>query len=50
MATRFAVEGLRVVLADVEEEAPRLAADGLRAAGQEVRAVPKDVGPSAPVW
>ncbi|MGW2634175.1 SDR family NAD(P)-dependent oxidoreductase [Streptomyces chattanoogensis] len=44
MARRFAADGLRVVLGDVEEEPLRAAADGLIAAGAEVLARTVDVG------
>ncbi|MFJ9418578.1 SDR family NAD(P)-dependent oxidoreductase [Streptomyces sp. NPDC101227] len=44
MARRFAAEGLRVVLADVEEEPLRAAADELIADGAEVLARTVDVG------
>lgn len=43
MATRFAQEGMRVVLADVEEPALAAACDGLRSQGYEVLGVPTDV-------
>lgn len=44
MARHFASEGLRVVLADVEEGALRSAADALREDGARVLAHPVDVG------
>lgn len=44
MARRFAAEGLRVVLADVEEEPLRAAADELTADGARVLARTVDVG------
>ncbi|MFF4700681.1 SDR family NAD(P)-dependent oxidoreductase [Streptomyces chattanoogensis] len=44
MARRFAADGLRVVLGDVEEEPLRAAADGLVAEGAEVLARTVDVG------
>ncbi|MEV7386221.1 SDR family NAD(P)-dependent oxidoreductase [Streptomyces sp. NPDC091215] len=44
MARRFAAEGLKVVLADVEAAALDKAADGLRAEGAEVHARVVDVG------
>ncbi|KPC59830.1 SDR family NAD(P)-dependent oxidoreductase [Streptomyces chattanoogensis] len=44
MARRFAADGLRVVLGDVEEEPLRAAADGLAAEGAEVLARTVDVG------
>ncbi|MEU8684516.1 SDR family NAD(P)-dependent oxidoreductase [Streptomyces sp. NPDC048611] len=44
MARRFAAEGLRVVLADVEEEPLRAAADELAADGARVLAHTVDVG------
>lgn len=43
LATRFAQEGMRVVLADVEESALDKACDGLRARGFDVLGVPTDV-------
>jgi NAD(P)-dependent dehydrogenase (short-subunit alcohol dehydrogenase family) len=43
LATRFAGDGLDVVLADVEEEALASAADSIRALGVETLAVPTDV-------
>jgi NAD(P)-dependent dehydrogenase (short-subunit alcohol dehydrogenase family) len=42
-AQRFAEEGMRVVLADVERDALDRAAGELRAAGHDVHAVPTDV-------
>lgn len=44
MARRFAAEGLKVVLADVEAAALAKAADGLRAEGADVHARVVDVG------
>ncbi|MGW5654421.1 SDR family NAD(P)-dependent oxidoreductase [Streptomyces humi] len=44
MARRFAAEGLKVVLADVEAAALEKAADGLRAEGADVHARVVDVG------
>lgn len=44
MARRFAADGLRVVLADVEEEPLRAAADELTADGARVLARTVDVG------
>ncbi|MFD4508977.1 SDR family NAD(P)-dependent oxidoreductase [Streptomyces sp. NPDC058457] len=44
MARRFAAEGLKVVLADVEPAALEKAADGLRAEGADVHARVVDVG------
>jgi NAD(P)-dependent dehydrogenase (short-subunit alcohol dehydrogenase family) len=44
MATRFAADGARVVIADVDTAALEAAAAGLRADGAEVEAVPTDVG------
>ncbi|MFF7979468.1 SDR family NAD(P)-dependent oxidoreductase [Streptomyces sp. NPDC007901] len=44
MARRFAAEGLKVVLADVEAAALEKAADGLRADGADVHARVVDVG------
>lgn len=49
MARRFAADGLRVVLADVEEGALGKAADGLRADGAEVLAHVTDVSDLASV-
>ncbi|MFI1069703.1 SDR family NAD(P)-dependent oxidoreductase [Streptomyces puniciscabiei] len=49
MARRFAAEGLKVVLADVEEAALAKAAAGLRAEGAEVHARVVDVGERAQV-
>ncbi|MGW3847930.1 SDR family NAD(P)-dependent oxidoreductase [Streptomyces fagopyri] len=49
MARRFAAEGLKVVLADVEEGALEKAADGLRQDGAEVHARVADVGERADV-
>jgi NAD(P)-dependent dehydrogenase (short-subunit alcohol dehydrogenase family) len=42
-ATRFAEEGMKVVLADIEEPALANALDGLKSAGHEVIGVPTDV-------
>jgi NAD(P)-dependent dehydrogenase (short-subunit alcohol dehydrogenase family) len=42
-ATRFAQEGMRVVLADIEEEALANAVSSLRDAGHDVLGVPSDV-------
>ena len=47
LAQSFAAEGMRVVLADVEEPALNEAAGALRAAGAEVLAVPTDVAKAA---
>lgn len=44
MARRFAAEGLKVVLADIEADALDKAADGLRADGADVHARVVDVG------
>ncbi|MFJ8823572.1 SDR family NAD(P)-dependent oxidoreductase [Streptomyces sp. NPDC102467] len=44
MARRFAADGLKVVLADVEKSALQSAADGLRASGATVHARVVDVG------
>ncbi|MFI7388746.1 SDR family NAD(P)-dependent oxidoreductase [Streptomyces sp. NPDC049813] len=49
MARRFAADGLKVVLADVEEEALAAAAEGLRAEGATVHARVVDVGERAQV-
>lgn len=49
MARRFAADGLRVVLADVEEDALERAASGLRRDGAEVHARVVDVGERAEV-
>jgi len=43
LAERFAAEGMKVVLADVEVEPLRRAESSLRSAGAEVLAVPTDV-------
>ncbi len=43
VASRFAREGMRVVLADIEREALEAAVAGLEAAGHEVLGVPTDV-------
>jgi len=43
LAGRFATEGMRVVLADIEKDALDTAAGELRAGGAEVLAVPTDV-------
>ncbi|HER20336.1 MAG TPA: SDR family NAD(P)-dependent oxidoreductase, partial [Chromatiales bacterium] len=44
MATRFAGEGMKVVLADVERDSLQAAAEELRGRGGEVLAVTTDVG------
>ena len=44
MAERFAAEGMRLVLADIEEDVLATAAERLRAGGAETLAVPTDVG------
>jgi NAD(P)-dependent dehydrogenase (short-subunit alcohol dehydrogenase family) len=49
MAERFAAEGMRVVLADVDAHALSEAADALKAAGAAVLAVPTDVADGASV-
>jgi NAD(P)-dependent dehydrogenase (short-subunit alcohol dehydrogenase family) len=49
MATRFAAEGLRVVLADVEETALEKAVSGLRGTGAQVLGQITDVGDRASV-
>jgi NAD(P)-dependent dehydrogenase (short-subunit alcohol dehydrogenase family) len=49
LATRFAAEGMRVVLADVEEGALAHAADSLAASGAEVLPVVTDVADAASV-
>ncbi|WP_394435137.1 SDR family NAD(P)-dependent oxidoreductase [Streptomyces sp. SGAir0957] len=49
MARRFAADGLKVVLADVEERALESAAEGLRADGATVHARVVDVGERAEV-
>ena len=49
LADRFAAEGMRVVLADVEEEPLRAAAEELEANGAEVIAHPTDVSDRASV-
>jgi NAD(P)-dependent dehydrogenase (short-subunit alcohol dehydrogenase family) len=49
LATRFAAEGMRVVLADVEEGALGEAADSLAASGAEVLPVVTDVADAASV-
>jgi NAD(P)-dependent dehydrogenase (short-subunit alcohol dehydrogenase family) len=49
LATRFAAEGMRVVLADVEEEALARAAAAVQARGAETLAVRCDVGDGASV-
>lgn len=49
MAQRFAREGMRVVLADIERDALQAAHDALRETGAEVVAVPTDVGDPASV-
>jgi len=43
LARAFAAEGMRLVLADVEEDALGEAVDGLARAGAEVLGVPTDV-------
>ena len=47
MATRFAAEGARLVLADIEEDALEQAAAGLRDGGAEVLTVQTDCGDAA---
>ena len=47
MATRFAAEGMRLVLADIEEGALEASATGLRESGAEVLAVQTDAGDAA---
>ena len=47
MARRFAAEGMKLALADIEEEALASAAGALRADGAEVLAVPTDAGDAA---
>ena len=47
MATRFAAEGMRLVLADIEEGALEASATGLRENGAEVLAVQTDAGDAA---
>ena len=47
MATRFAAEGMRLVLADIEEEVLEAAAAGLRENGAEVLTVQTDCGDAA---
>ena len=47
MARRFAAEGMRIALADIEEGALEAAAEGLRADGAETLAVPTDAGDAA---
>ncbi len=47
MAERFAAEGMRLVLADIEEGALTAAAERLREGGAEALAVPTDVGDAA---
>lgn len=47
MARRFAAEGMKLAIADVEEGALAPAAEGLRADGAEVLAVPTDAGDAA---
>jgi len=49
MADRFAAEGMKVVVADIEESALQDAADHLRAVGGEVEAVTTDVSDLASV-
>lgn len=47
MARRFAAEGMKLALADIEESALAPAAEALRADGAEVLAVPTDAGDAA---
>lgn len=47
MATRFAAEGMRLVLADIEEDVLEGAAAGLREGGTEVLTVQTDCGDAA---
>lgn len=47
MARRFAAEGMKLALADIEEDALAPAAGALRADGAEVLAVPTDAGDAA---
>ena len=47
MARRFAAEGMKLAIADVEEDALAPAAEALRADGAEVLAVPTDAGDAA---
>ena len=47
MATRFAAEGMRLVLADIEKEVLEAAATGLRENGAEVLTVQTDCGDAA---
>ena len=47
MATRFAAEGMRLVLADIEEGVLEAAAEGLREGGAEVLTVQTDCGDAA---
>ena len=47
LATRFAAEGMRLVLADIEDGALEAAAQGLRESGAEVLAVQTDAGDAA---
>jgi NAD(P)-dependent dehydrogenase (short-subunit alcohol dehydrogenase family) len=49
MARRFAAEGMRLVLADIEEAALEAALDELRSAGADVVGVPTDVADHASV-
>ena len=49
MATRFAAEGMRLVLADIEEAALAAAVDDFRAAGAEVVGIRTDVAVAADV-
>ena len=49
LAERFAAEGMRVVLADVEEQPLARAASALKAQGAEVLAVPTDVSSASDV-
>ncbi|HCV00364.1 MAG TPA: hypothetical protein DGL25_04100 [Dehalococcoidia bacterium] len=47
MAHRFAAEGMRIVLSDIEEDALEGAAQGLRESGTEVLTVKTDAGDAA---
>ena len=47
LADRFAAEGMRIVLADVEEQALDTATEELRAAGAEAVGIPTDVSVAA---
>ena len=49
LAERFAAEGMRVALADVEEQPLARAASGLKAQGAKVLAVPTDVSSASDV-